>query len=74
MATKTITIEASKQKHYFEVDDYNGKYLLYRISYGGGFFGDRKNRGKIGETKTFEDAVALAKVSVNGNIGDINID
>lgn len=35
--------------------------------------GGRKNKDKIGETKSLEDAVTLAKVSVDGSIRNIGI-
>ena len=73
MITKKITIKTSKEKFLFEVDEQNNRYFVYRISFGG-WLGDRKDRTKIGETKTLEDAVALAKVSTNGSISDISID
>lgn len=72
MATKNITIKTSKQDYHFEVDEYNSKYLLYKITYGG-WLGGKKNKDKIGETKSLDDAVTLAKVSVDGSIRNIEI-
>lgn len=73
MATKKITITTSKQKYYFEVDEYSSKYHLYKITYGG-WLGGSKNRDKIGETKSLEDAITLAKTSTDGSVQNTQID
>lgn len=73
MAIKKITLIASKQKYYFEIEEYNSKHLLSKITYGG-WLGDKKIKDKIGETKSFEDAITLAKVSIGQSIDKIEID
>ncbi len=72
MAPKKISIKSSKQQYNFEVDENNSKYSLYKITYGG-LLGGKKIRDKIGETKSLEDAVTLAKTSVDGSIKNIEI-
>jgi hypothetical protein len=73
MAVKKITIETSSRKYNFEVDEYNGKYTLYDIDYTSSFF-NSKRRNKVGETKSLQDAIMLAKSSVDGNIKNTQID
>ena len=68
---KKITIETSTSKEYFEIDESDNKYLVFKLDYNN--FWSNKNRTKIGDSKTFEDAIAIAKSSVSGSIRKVII-
>lgn len=68
---KTITIETSSGKEYFEIEEYSNKFYIYKLDYSG--FWSTKKRIAVGETKSFEDAIAIAKTSISGSFRKIEI-
>lgn len=68
---KSITIETSSGKEYFEIEEYSNKYHIYRLDYSG--FWSTKKRINIGDAKTFEDAIAITKTSITGSFKKIEI-
>ena len=71
MSKKSITIETSNSKEYFEIEEYSGKLYVYKLDYNN--FWSSKNRTVIGETKSMDDAVTIAKAYVSGTIRKVNI-
>jgi len=68
---KSITIETSSGKEYFEIEEYSNKFYIYKLDYSG--FWSNKKRITIGEAKSFEDAIAITKTSITGSFRKIEI-
>jgi len=68
---RTITIETSSGKEYFEIEEYSNKFYIYKLNYSG--FWSTKKRINVGETNNFEDAIAIAKTSISGSFRKIEI-
>lgn len=68
---KTIIIETSSGKEYFEIEEYANKFYIYKLEYSG--FWSTKKRITVGEAKSFEDAITIAKTSISGSFRKIEI-
>ncbi len=66
---KKITIKTSSETYYFKIEEIRSGYSVKMIDYDGGLLGGRERIiERIGEAKSIDDAITLAKIRVNGQV------
>lgn len=71
---KIVEIITKSGSSYFEIDEIRSGYSVNMIDYNRGLLGGLKRvLEKIGETKSIEDAITLAKIRVKEPIVDMKV-
>lgn len=61
-------IDEDDRKHYFEIEEWQGEYIVYRIEYYTTFIFSGKYKTEIARAKSFDRALEYARLSIGRKI------